>query len=168
MNTVPDTPAGPPPVSPPLMRRGLRYLLIASLGVNLLVLGVVVGDHLSGPMGRRPPSVELSMGPFARALAPQDRREIARALGDRADLREMRRTERAADLAQLAAALRAEPFDRDAVAAVMERQRAKVRELETAVEAAMLDRLAAMSTDERMGFADRLQEEFGRVRRDDD
>jgi uncharacterized membrane protein len=143
------------------MRRGLRWLLIASLGLNLLVVGVVVGHVVSGPPGGRP-SVEIALGPFARALSPDDRRAILRGLMDRADTGEMRRADRAADLGRLAAALRAEPFDRDAVAALMAEQRDKVRGLETAVEEAVLDRLATMTAEERAGFADRLESEIGR------
>jgi uncharacterized membrane protein len=149
------------PAAAPGMSRGVRWLLIASLGLNLLVAGVVVGNMVAGPMGGRPPAVELALGPFARALEPQDRRAIARDLFDRADLRGMGRNERRADLAELAAALRAEPFDRDAVSAIMVRQRDKVRGLETAVEGAVLDRLAAMTAEERAGFAERLEAEIG-------
>jgi uncharacterized membrane protein len=144
------------------MRRGLRWLLIASLGLNLLVAGVVVGEMVSGPMGRRGPSVELALGPFARALAPEDRRAIARDLLDRADLRDLRRTERQEDMTALAAALRADPFEREAVAALMQAQRDKVRTLEAEVEAALLDRLVAMTPEERAGFADRIEAEAGR------
>lgn len=136
--------------------------MVVSLGINLLVAGIVVGSIVAGPMrGGRPPSVEFVLGPFARALAPEDRLAIARDLYARSDLRAMDRRERHGDLTELAAALRAEPFDREAVEAVMSRQRDRVRGLETAVEAAVLDRLGRMSAEERAGFADRLEAEIG-------
>lgn len=162
----PVPPMPPVPPAPPAapVRRGLRWLLIASLGVNLLVAGVVVGNLASGPMGRREPSVELALGPFARALDPADRRAIARDLLERADLRDLRRAERQADLTALAAILRTEPFDREAVAAMMQAQREKVRTLEAEVEAALLDRLVAMTQAERAAFADRIEAEAGHGR----
>jgi uncharacterized membrane protein len=150
------------------MRTGVRVLLIVSLAINLLVAGVIAGGLIMGPMGGRPPGVDLTLGPFARALAPDDRRAIARDLMERADLGPMRRSERQADLAELAAALRADPFDSAALAEIMARQRARVRSLEGAVEAAVLERLSAMTAEERAGVADRLEREMDHRHRDGD
>lgn len=159
-------PASPPPATAPLSR-GLRILLVVSLALNLLVAGLVAGRLFHGhPGGGHPMAVDLPLGPFARALSPEDRRAIGRdLLGDPA-LRDMRRSLREADLATLAAALRAEPFDRAAAAAVIAAQSQKLRALEDAVEEALLARFAAMTAEERAALADRLMAEMRRAPRD--
>ncbi len=164
MNEGPVPPVPPvPPLPPPApMRRGLRWLLMVSLGLNLLVAVWWWVAWYPGPWGGGGRLSNWRWGPFARALAPEDRRAIAQDLLDRADLRDLRRTERQADMTALAAALRAEPFDREAVAALMQAQRDKVRTLEAEVEAALLDRLVAMTAEERSGFADRIEAEASR------
>lgn len=153
-----DTTPSPPP---PPMKRSLRWLLILSLGLNLLVAGVVAGGLVRGGFGGRPPAVELALGPFARALSPEDRRAIAGDLLGRADLRDMRRSAREADVAALAAALRADPFDPAAVSAALAAQRDKLGRLEAAVEAALLARFTAMTPADRAALADRIAAEAG-------
>jgi uncharacterized membrane protein len=154
-----------PPPAP--MTRGLRILLVVSLALNLLVAGLVIGRLLDGrPDGGRPMAVDLPLGPFARALSPEDRRMIGRdLLGDPA-LRDMRRSVREADLAALAAVLRAEPFDSAAAAAVISGQSQKMRALEQAVEEALLARFAVMTPAERGALADRLMGEARRAPHD--
>lgn len=158
------TPPTPPQAG---MSRGLRVLLVVSLALNLAVAGLVVGRLVHGhPGGGRPMAVDLPLGPFARALSPEDRRAIGRdLLGDPA-LRDMRQSLREADIAALAEALRAEPFDSAAAAAVIARQSAKLRALEQAVEEALLSRFATMSAAERAALADRLVAETRRARPD--
>lgn len=152
--------------SPPRsgLPRGLRWLLIASLALNLLVAGLVVGALArEGGPGARPRPAELSLGPFARALEPEDRRAVLRSLGDhRPDLRPLGRQDRAALFAEVMAALRAEPFDRARAAAALAEQSARVAEVERAVRDALLARLAAMTAAERAAFADRLEAELER------
>ena len=152
-----------PPSSPPRpgLLRGLRWLLVLSLALNLLVAGLVVGAlaRHGGP-GGRPRPAELSLGPFARALEPEDRREILRSLGGRADLRPPGRVDRAALFAEVVAALRAEPFDHARAAAALAEQSERVAEVERAVQEALLARLAAMTAEERAAFADRLETEL--------
>ncbi|MCE8472521.1 hypothetical protein LZ189_26365, partial [Rhodovulum sulfidophilum] len=54
-------------------------------------------------------------------------------------------------------ALRGETFDADRIAAVLDRQEARVQAHAEMVRKLMLDRLSAMSPDERSAFADRLE-----------
>lgn len=133
----------------------MRWLLLASLALNLLVAGLVVGDALvDGPRGPRP--TDLALGAVAEALEPSDRRAILHALRGRHDLRPFGREEPGAALAALAGAARADPFDRAAAEAALEAQGARVERAEAAVRAALLDHLAAMAPAERAAFADRL------------
>ena len=155
------SPSRPPSQPRPGFSRGLRWLLIVSLALNLLVAGLVVGAlaRHGGP-GGRPRPAELSLGPFARALEPEDRRAVLRSLGDRPDLRPPGREERAAHFAEVVAALRAEPFDQPRAAAALAEQSERVAAVEQAVQEALLARLAAMTPAERAAFADRLLAEL--------
>ena len=147
--------------SPPRLPRSLRWLLILSLGLNLLVLGLLIGA-LAGPGrdGRHPRPAELSLGPVARALEPEDRREVLQALHGHPDLRPLRREDRTAAFAEVGAAVRAEPFDRPRAAAALAEQSDRVAQVERAVQEALLARLAAMTAEGRAAFADRLEAEL--------
>lgn len=165
----PATPPGSPPSAspPPPPRptaagspRWMRGLLVASLALNLLILGLVAGAVLhKGPRGPHPRPGEIALGPVAQALAPADRAAILRDLRGREDLRIFGPRERAAAFAGLGAALRADPFDAAAVEAALLAQTERLDRAEAAVRAVLLERFAAMDAAERAAFADRLAEE---------
>lgn len=148
--------------------RWLKVALVVSLALNLLVLGVVAGaalrhdGHMAGERERADVPREFVRSPFLGALAPEDRRAVGRELmreegllrGNRADLR--------ARFERLLAAIRADPFDRAAVEAILDEQRAAgARRLEIA-EDAVLDRLSAMSPAGRAAYAERLDRSLRR------
>jgi uncharacterized membrane protein len=142
---------------------GWRWLLIPSLLLNLLVLGLVIGIAVRGGPGGGPwRDLDLGLGPVAQALSPEDRRAIRSALftGDqpiRAD-RDQRRAEREA----MAAALMTEPFDPAAFRAALSAPRARLSQLTERVETALIDRLTAMSAEERRAFAQRVIQALSR------
>lgn len=147
------------------MNRPWKILLIGSLLVNFLVLGAVVGLLLrAGPSGPR--QVDLSFGPFTRALTDDDRRVVGADLRQRlrADGRDRRlsRTRRAADHAALVALLHEQPFRPDAFAQLIGAERARMQVFAETAEAALVARVTAMTPAERRAFADRL----GRDHRD--
>lgn len=150
--------------------RWIRLLLAVSLGLNLLVAGAFLGaalgrhgpwdhDATRGGMPR-----EFGRTPFLSALSEEDRRAVGRALmreagplrENRADLRD--RFER------LLAALRAEPFDREAVAGLLAAQRAGGAARLDIAERVLLDRLGAMEPEERRAYAERLDRSLRRGR----
>ncbi len=150
----PPGPAGSAPL-------WMRMLLVASLALNLLVAGVVLGHAIMDrDHGRGPRPVELALGPFARAMDREDRRAILESLRGNPDLRPLSRDQRAAAFGEILATLRAEPFDRNRAEAAISAQARKVQDLEQALQGAFLDRLAAMTPDQRVAFADRLQAEL--------
>ena len=156
------TDATPAPSAP----RWMRWLLVLSLALNLLVLGLVVGDALSGGgPGRGPRPVEMTLGPVARALDPADRRAILGELRGHPDLHHLGRGGREAGLREVAAALRAEPFDADRARAALAMQSDRVVAAHAAVQEALLARIAAMTAEERAAFANRLEAEVGRGHR---
>jgi hypothetical protein len=139
----------------------MRVLLVVSLALNLLVAGVVIGDIATGgDHGRGPRPVEMTLGPFARAMDTQDRQAILGSLRGNPELRPLSRDQRAAAFGEILATLRAEPFDRPRAEAALSAQAERIQGLEHAVQGALLDRLAAMSADQRTAFADRLEAEL--------
>ena len=152
--------AAAPIAKPQRMRRGIKAVLFCSLAINLLVAGLVAGAVLShgGDRDRRPPRLDRISGPMTRALGPEDKRVIGKAM--RAAYREMRPSpeDARADYDQVVAALRAEPFDAETVRDAMERQLEIVGKRGKLGQDLLLERLSAMSRAERAEFADRLKE----------
>ena len=90
----------------------MRVLLVASLAVNLLIVGMVVGTVASGggPGQGRDALREAGGSPFIRALDPQDRRGVMRGMvSERRALRVRRETLRARFDALLVALRAGEP-----------------------------------------------------------
>lgn len=142
----------------PRTRTWVRVALVASLALNLLILGIVGGAMLGHR--DRPPHAALGPGdhgPYGRALAEADREALRAAI--RAEAPRIRETRRAVrqGFRDLLAALRAAPYDHGQVVAVMEAQQARVHEQAALMRGLMLDRVAAMSPEERAAFADRLE-----------
>lgn len=144
-----------------------RIVLFASLALNLLIVGLVAGVLLRHDrLDRQTPLRDLGYGPFGAALSPADRRELARGLLGRAgDLRTNRDAIRA-HFAQMLTALRARPYDADAVAALVETQQAKLAERQAIGQELLLERIAAMSDADRAAFADRLERSLRRAGHD--
>ena len=142
----------------PPMRGGVKVLLFSSLALNLLVAGLVVGALLAhrGDHENHPPRLDRISGPMTRALSLEDKRVIGKSM--RAAYRDMwpSRADSRADYDAMAAALRADPFDPEDVRAAMERQLEIVGRRANLGRELLLDRLSAMSPEERAGFADRL------------
>lgn len=145
-------------------------LLFLSLALNLLVVGAIVGrafapdDHRRGERIAGP--IRSVVGePFVRALTREDRRamlgEIKRE-GPR--IRESREGLRQRVEAMLTA-LRTEPFDPDEVRRLMQEQRQVAQGRQELGESLLLNRLQAMSAEERAAYADRLERSLRHLRR---
>ena len=152
----------PPAAVPVRTGRGLRIALGLSLAVNLLVLGLVGGAVLHGPPERFHDSRDMSFGPFAEALRPEDRKALRREIFERApELREGRERRRQ-DLAGLLQALRADPFDPAGIEAVMSAQQDRLAGQLALGAAVIRDHLIALPAAERLAFADRLEATLSR------
>lgn len=142
----------------------LRLLLIGSLALNLLVVGVIAGALLSpdGPRAQRAQLAErVTAMPFLRALESDDRRELFRGL------RNQPAVQRAAEPMRVSpevilTVVRAEPFDAEALAQIMEQQRRAGLDRQARGERALIVKLSEMSPSERAKYADRLEEAFER------
>lgn len=151
---------------PPTGGKGLRWALVASLAVNLGVAGLALGVWLhDGPGGHGPMVRDLGFGPYDDALRPQDRDALRAALrGKLGDLAASRQ-QMAADVTAVLAALRADPFDANALDAALAAQQAHLSARMKIGNDTMRDFLAALPQADRLAFADRLEAKLKRGRR---
>lgn len=139
--------------------RWMRILLVLSLGLNLLIIGGIVGTTL-----HREPSghAERALGPFARAFEDEHRDAFRARLKDRAEPLRQNRSEARKAFKTLLGTLRAETFDVAAFQDAVARQVKELSAFQTIGQDALAEQLSAMSLDERRAFADRLEKGFRR------
>jgi uncharacterized membrane protein len=146
--------------------RWITFALVASLGLNLLIIFAVVGVGRGAFVEGRPDREmsqdmrRLGIGPLGAALSRQDRQELL-LLGniEVQDFHAQQRLLRAAT-GDFARALRAEPFDREGAQAALETMRMGVEALQLRGHGLLLDQLEAMSPDARADVADRVGRRF--------
>lgn len=157
----------PRPTSPLWM----RILLLASLAVNLLIVGLIVGAMLFGRghgdgSERLRAARDLAPAPFVLAVEREDRRALVSELRERsAPYRRRDRAEVRAALEDLLHVLREEEFDAAAIQSLMEDERRRALGRQEAGQQVMLEYLSNLSDEERRAYADRLEEivrRFGR------
>jgi len=139
--------------------RLIRILLVASLALNLAVVGLAAGWALRhAGSGAHPSRLDMAGGPLTRALSTEDRREIGKAMREawreaddgRADLRD--------SYDVLLADLRAVPFDPALVSARMRQHRERFAVRFKMGQEVLVTHLATMSDADRRAYADRLEE----------
>lgn len=135
-------------------RRLWQIVLVCSLALNLAVAGVVVGAMASGRVGEGPPrSFDLGVGPVARALTPQERRQIGRSL--RQD-RVLRNVDLRARMDQMVAVLNADPFEPETLRGLLAAQTAEMSQVQAQAQDALVATIAAMTPERRAAFAQDL------------
>lgn len=141
----------------------LRLLLGISLGLNVLVVGALVGASFGRSDGPRsgangPRGAESAVGIYGRALSKSERREVGDVLrsGGRQDGRAVRSELR--EIAQEALGiLRNEEFDAAAFAEIVARQNGLLKSRAESVQSALTDYVAKMTPEARAAYADRLE-----------
>ena len=135
-----------------------RVVLIASLALNLAVVGVVAGAawRFGGDRYDRRAS-DFSV-PYIRALSPADRRAIGKELRRAQGHETTGKAARGARFEQMSEALRAEPFDLARVEELSLQQRSAVNARLSAAQEIWLSYVAQMTPNERAAYADRLDE----------
>jgi hypothetical protein len=148
--------------------RWIKVLLFASLSMNLLVVGLVAGTYFRhAPSGRYDdvrysPLRELGYGPFIYALSPSDKKAIGRSWSERSGDLRANRDEVRAQFRALLGLLRKTPFEIEAVQDIVQNQQVKLSERQKIGQQMLLDRIAAMTGDERAEFARRLERSLSR------
>ncbi len=138
----------------------MRILLVASLAANLLIVGVVAGAMWSGgpkTVKRDPGGRGIVAGPYGRAFSKEDRAEIRRSFEERKPWFDETRRKMRGFGQEIATAVRVEPFDGDAIRAILVRQREIQNALQDEGQNLMLERVEAMTPEQRAAFADRLE-----------
>ncbi|QYX57921.1 periplasmic heavy metal sensor [Roseovarius sp. SCSIO 43702] len=139
-------------------KRWLGVLLTASLALNLAVAGAIGGAlWMRGGAGGGHGGKAVAGGPLTRALEPEDRREIARALRAERRAAGATRAARTESFDAVMAAVRQVPFDADALSRAMEAHRAFFERDLAVGQRLLIERLSQMSDAERAAFAERVE-----------
>lgn len=137
----------------------LKIVLGVSLAVNLAVIGLAAGIATRfGDPERRPAMTNYAI-PYVLALPREDRREIGDAI--RKDVRAGRlpqRQSRHAHYRAMVALLETDPFDAGAAQVILTEQGQQTAAIQTAAQAAWLNKVAGYSFEERKAYAARLTE----------
>lgn len=139
-----------------------RVVLITSLALNLAVVGALAGAAWRYGGDRHDRGASDFSVPYIRALSPADRRAIGKELRSVHDHSKSGRAARGALFKQMSEALRAEPFDMARVEELSLQQRSAVSDRLTAAQDIWLKYVADMSNEERVSYANRLDEAIAR------
>lgn len=146
--------------------KGLRIALAVSVALNLAVAGLAAGAFFKhgGPEGRDGMIRDLGFGPYTEALAPADRDALRRAFIAKVPDMRKSRTAMRQNQQDLLTALRAQPFDKDRLVAVMQAQSDRASAQFGTGQALLQELLLNMSVESRREFADRLEQRLARGR----
>ena len=144
----------------------VKIVLAASLAINLGIAGLVAGFVLRGglPPGGGPGALGYAM-PYVVALPREVRRDVFGTVRRDRSLPDRRARRSAYD--DIIAALRATPVDRDVVETVLRGQADGAARVQRVAQQAWLDAVMAMSDDERVAYAARIEEVLARGRKKD-
>ncbi|MDB6452390.1 periplasmic heavy metal sensor [Falsirhodobacter sp. 20TX0035] len=146
-----------------LSPRTLRLLLILSVTLNLAIAGIVAGAAL-----RHPPPPDPGRGPafgaYDRAFSEEDRKAMRDAFHREAPDFGKGWQAMKDDTADLLTTLRTEPYDPARTEAIFARQRERGGQMMALGQRLMAQRLAEMTPEERLAFANRLAERMERDR----
>ncbi|WP_170157854.1 periplasmic heavy metal sensor [Litoreibacter meonggei] len=147
----------------PRAPRRVKVALAISVAINLLVLGAVVGAGMHGDrdrksFGNRGGDI-AAIGIYGRALDRPDRRAISQRLREgRNDQGREIRAELGEFALEASEFLKQTPFDKDAFAGVLQRQQGLIKGRSDMMQNALVEQIASMTTEQRIEYANRLQE----------
>ncbi len=140
----------------PRKRIWLRVLFGLSLALNLLVVGLVAGAVMRfGATGGAYPASRSIAALMLRELPHEDRRALRQRSGDTSAEIRLRQQ---ANVEALAQALRAVPFDPEALDTLLQGLGAERATFVRAVQDSWLERVSRMSDRGRQAYADRLEQ----------
>lgn len=146
--------------------RMVKILLAASLMCNLAVGGIFAGMWLRQGEGPPPPSAmrNLAFGPYGEAMSRPQRKALARSFSQsHADPRAMR-AQMESEFAQILVALRQVPLDEGALRQAVSTQQARALQRMEDAQKSLLGVILQMTDEERLTFAQKLEEELSRKR----
>lgn len=136
-----------------------HYLLVLSLGINLLIAGLVGGAVLRGAPEHireiRTASV-LGLRAYIWALDDDSKQALTQAIAKNRGNNQTGRSEIAAHMKEMSAALIAKPYDSAMVAAVLARHGEVISGNIAVGHGMLMDRIDAMTPAQRVDFATHL------------
>lgn len=144
--------------------RRIKVALAFSLAINVLVLGAVAGSVFHGGGRDRERASERSgnnaaIGIYGHALDKPDRRAIGKRLREGRNVQGREIRAELGDLAREASALlKQSPFNKEAFAELLLRQQVLIKGRSDAMQDALVEQIASMSTKQRIAYADRLED----------
>lgn len=155
-----------PPSNTERKKRGFAWtkvLLVASLALNLLIVGVIAGSVLGAkPKDNNPLLRNLGYGPFVGALPSEDKYQMTEALKRQAGSFRENRRELRREFETLLDLLRTDPFDAAQLEAVIMRQSSHISERLELGSELLIERIVAMTPEARAAYADRLDKQLKR------
>ena len=147
------------PQNKPRMRRSVRILLIASLALNLIVIGLIGGAVLGqgGKGGRPHMSLDGPGSPIVRALSREDRRAMGKSIREAYRSQAKDRSADEGRYQALVSALAADPYDSEAVVQtrqVLDKTNWDRRQIAHDI---WMKNVDAMSVEQRQAYAERIQ-----------
>jgi len=141
----------------------MRFLLVGSLALNILLIGLFVGASLTGRNGP-PRGFDLQLGPISQMLPREDRRKIGAEI--RKAMRGMQSSGRTRQLAvaEILDALAADPFDAEAFTQKIREQQSAQDSIRMVALNAFVDHVAALPVADRAALAERFRNEMKRGR----
>ena len=137
--------------------RWVKVALIVSVAVNLGIAGVIGGAALRAPeIQRNNIQAPEGVAMLARAMPPTHQRELRKGLRDHRDDLRPDREELRNLRDRFVDALRAEPFDIDAVNAVFAEQRVMLSNITAAGHDSVIEQIEKMSPQDREKYIRRL------------
>lgn len=151
-------------------KRWPTVLLAASLTLNLLVAGVVVGaqfrdlrDFRGAPPPNRQALRDTGLAPFFDAMPREMRGRMSQMMRGQNGAMGPDRPVLAQEMRAMIAALKADPYDPDVLAALMQAQQQRAATRAETGRDLLVGQIASMSTQERAEFADELERLFNRA-----
>lgn len=130
---------------------------MASLAINLLLVGLIAGSYLNGRSGP-PRGYDLQLGPLAQVLPREDRRKIGDRIRAEVGASGQSRRERRAAFEALLAAVEAQPFDPERLSFLISAQQDRQDIVRSAAIEAFVAHLTTLTADERQSLAENLRE----------
>jgi uncharacterized membrane protein len=168
-----QTPQSNPDPKPSSKSRRMRWILIASLGVNLAIVGLVAGAALRGGYhdsdvrARAMQSRDFGFGPYVAALDASERRVIGRAFIGKAGRPDKAHNAVQAKFEAILDAIKADPFEAQVLKTQMLTQLNDLAELQRIGADVITDHIAAMTPEARAAYAVRLDQALQRPPRRD-
>lgn len=149
-----DTSSPAPKARSPLW---IRILLVASLALNVTIVGIVGGAVLRGGGGPVDAAPGGDFRLFVSAMPDEHRKAMRRAFFEQLAFLRERRTEMFERRAQMIALLREAELDEGALRALMEAQQAGWVDLGRRGQVLIFERVQMMTPQDRAQFADNLE-----------